>query len=115
MTDTAEDVERKIKQAWAPEKVITENPVLEYCKYVVFAKEDKMLIERPEKFGGNVEYSSYDQLEKAYESGELFPLDLKLALIKYLNTYLEPVRKHFENNAEAKALKEEVESYEITR
>lgn len=115
MTDTAEDVERKIKQAWAPEKVITENPVLEYCKYVVFAKETKMLIERPEKFGGNVEYNSYDELEKAYQSGDLFPLDLKLALIKYLNTYLEPVRKHFENNAEAKALKEQVESYEITR
>lgn len=115
MTDSMEDVERKIKQAWAPERVVKENPILEYCKYLVFAKEDSMLIERPQKFGGNVKYKSYNDLQKAYASGELFPLDLKLALIKYLNKYLEPVRTYFNENPEAKALKEKVEGFEITR
>ena len=115
MTDSKEDIERKIKNAWAPEGDIKDNPILEYCKYIVFEKVDKMLVERPEKFGGNVEYSSYLELEKDYVEKKLFPLDLKNALAKYLNDFLEPVRRYFEENTEAKKLKELVESYEITR
>jgi len=115
MTDSKEDVERKIVKAWAPEKEIVENPVLEYCKYIVFEKVDKMLIERLEKFGGDVEYSSYTELEKAYAEGSLFPLDLKNALAKYINEFLQPVREHFEKNTEARKLKEEVEGFKVTR
>ena len=117
MTDTKEDIERKIKNAWAPEGVITENPILEYCKYIVFEHQDvnSMLIERPDKFGGNVEYKTYEQLETAYKNKELFPLDLKIALSKYINLFLKPVRKHFEENASAKELKAKVMSYKVTR
>jgi len=115
MTDSREDIERKIKKAWAPEKITTENPILEYCKYVIFAKEDSMKLERPEKFGGDVEYVSYADLEKTYANGSLFPLDLKNTVIEYLNGYLEPVRTYFEENDDARKLKEEVESFEVTR
>ena len=115
MQDSVEDVNRKIRQAWCPEGQIEENPILEYCKYVVFEKETKMLIERPEKFGGNVEYNSYAELEKDFGEKKLFPLDLKNALSKYINSYLEPVRKHFIENEEARKLKELVESYQVTR
>jgi tyrosyl-tRNA synthetase len=115
MQDSVEDVNRKIRQAWCPEGVVEENPVLEYCKYIVFNKEAKMLIERPEKFGGNVEYNSYAELEKDYADKKLFPLDLKNALAKYINNYLDPIRKHFTENEEARKLKELVDSYQITR
>jgi len=115
MTDTVEDVKRKIANAWCPEKVIKENPILEYCKYIVFEKSLNMLIKRLEKFGGDVEYKTYQDLEKDYADGKLYPLDLKNALAEYLNTYLQPVRDHFENDKTAKSLKEEVESYSVTR
>lgn len=115
MTDTKEDIERKIRQAWAPEGDIKDNPVLEYCKYIVFEKVEKMVIERPEKFGGDVEYSNYEDLEKDYASKALFPLDLKNALAKYLNEFLEPTRKYFEENEDARKLKDEVESFAVTR
>ena len=115
MTDSKEDVERKIRNAWCPEGVITENPILEYTKYIVFNIDGKMLVERPEKFGGNIEYSTYEELEKDFANKKLFPLDLKNSLSVYINKYLEPVRKHFEENAQAKGLKEEVESYTVTR
>lgn len=117
MTDTTEEIERKIKNAWAPEGVIEENPILEYCKYIVFQHPSvkSMLIERPEKFGGNIEYDTYEELEKDYKDKKLFPLDLKIALAKYLDQFLEPVRKHFVDNLEAKSLKEKVISYKITR
>ena len=115
MTDSKEEVERKLKNAWCPEGAITENPILEYTKYIVFNMDTSMLIERPEKFGGNVEYFSYADLEKDFADKKLFPLDLKIALAKYINKYLDPVRKHFEDDLHAKELKEKVESFTITR
>lgn len=115
MTDSREDIERKIQKAWAPEGITVENPLLEYCKYVIFAKENVMNISRLKKFGGDVSYESYAQLETDYADKKLFPLDLKSAVIDYLDSYLEPVRKHFEENDEARGLKEEVESFEVTR
>ena len=42
-------------------------------------------------------------------------MDLKAVLIKYLDQLIEPVRRHFEENAEAKKLLEQVKTYQITR
>jgi len=115
MTDSEADVKRKIKKAYCPEKVVEDNPILEYCKYIIFEKFDKVKIERPEKFGGNVEYNSYDELEKDFAGGGLHPMDLKTAVSFYVDEILKPVREYFEKNAEAKKLKEQVESFKITR
>ena len=115
MTDTEDEIKRKIKKAFCPEKIIIDNPILEYCKYIVFEKFDKIKIERPEKFGGDVEYSSYEQLEYDFEEGKLHPMDLKTAVLFYVNEILKPVREHFEKNPEAKALKEKVESFRVTK
>lgn len=41
--------------------------------------------------------------------------DLKPSLSKALNTILQPVRDHFENNAEAKELLKKVKSYKVTK
>jgi len=121
MTDSPTDIERKIAKAWCPEGIVEENPILEYCKYIVFEKVDDlpaqagMTIERPDKYGGTITYKNYDQLEKDYVAKKLFPLDLKNALAKYLDKFLQPVREHFAKNTEAKKLKELVESYAVTR
>jgi tyrosyl-tRNA synthetase len=42
-------------------------------------------------------------------------MDLKQTVIKLLDELLQPVRKHFEENAEAKKLLETVKSYQVTR
>ncbi|PIV70708.1 tyrosine--tRNA ligase, partial [Candidatus Roizmanbacteria bacterium CG17_big_fil_post_rev_8_21_14_2_50_39_7] len=34
MTDTTEDIKRKINKAYCLEGDIKENPILEYCKYI---------------------------------------------------------------------------------
>lgn len=49
-----------------------------------------------------------EELEADYTSGALHPGDLKPALSKALNTILQPVRTHFETNAEAKELLKKV-------
>jgi tyrosyl-tRNA synthetase len=54
-------------------------------------------------------------LASEYANGSLHPGDLKPALAKALNTILQPVRDHFENNAEAKALLKQVKAYKVTK
>jgi len=96
--DDSETVIKKMKKAYCPEKTVEGNPVLEMCKYVIFPDLDGVfLIERPEKFGGNLEFESYKELEDAFLKG-LHPLDLKNATTSYINKILEPVHKYFEKH-----------------
>jgi len=114
MTDSEKEVERKINKAYCPEKQVEENPVLEYCKYIVFEKAKKMKIERPSKFGGDKEYKSFSELETDFGSGKLHPADLKPATASEVNNLLNPVRKHF-SKGKAKALLEQVKELQVTR
>lgn len=115
MEDSAKDVERKIKQAFCPEKVIKENPILDYCKHIVFGWKEKLLIVRKPQHGGNLEYSSYEALEADFASGQLHPEDLKIAVAKALNELIQPVRDHFLNDPDARALLKEIRSFEVTK
>lgn len=115
MTDTLEEVEKKFKKAYCPEGQVEDNPVLEYFRYIIFEKKDKILIERAEKFGGNLEFENYPDLEKDFKDKKIHPLDLKLTCARYINEFLEPVRNHFEKDSRAKELAEKVSSFEITR
>ncbi len=104
MLDTPEDISRKIKKAYCPAKEINENPILEYCKYIIFERIDTFKIERPEKFGGNIEFETYSDLETDYSQGNIHPMDLKKAVIKYLDNLIKPIREHFEKDKNAKEL-----------
>ena len=115
MLDTKDDVERKIKKAYCPEKKVEENPMLEYCKYIIFEKVHEMNIKRPEKFGGNLTIKSYRELEEMYKDGKLHPMDLKTAVAEYLNMLMNPIRKKLHENKKAMKLYEEIRTFEITR
>ena len=120
MTDTSEDIKRKINKAYCLEGDIKENPVLEYCKYIIFESLDRLglkalTIERPEKFGGNVILNSFQDLEIKFVNKEIHPMDLKNTVVILLDKLLQPVRKHFEENTEAKKLLEQVKSFQVTR
>ena len=99
--DNVDEVNRKLKKAYCSEKQVEGNPILELCKYVIFPelKGEVFLIERPEKFGGNLDFKSYEELEKAFVSG-LHPLDLKNSTAAYVNKILEPVRLYFGKHSE---------------
>ena len=99
--DDHESVKKKISKAFCPEKQVEGNPILEMCRYVIFPelKSGSFLIERPEKFGGNLEFANYKELEQAFVGG-LHPLDLKNATASYINKILEPVHEYFEKHPE---------------
>jgi tyrosyl-tRNA synthetase len=113
MTDTEKQVQKKFNKAFCPEAEAVDNPVLEYFRYIIFEKESKVEVLRYEK--ESLSFEKYQDLEEAYTSGNIHPADLKQAAARFINSYLEPVRKHFEENTEAKSLMEQVQSFTVTR
>ncbi len=86
-------VREKIRKAFCPPKQVENNPVMDIMKYHVFPRFEKVVIERDEKFGGDVEYENFSQLAEDYASGNLHPLDLKNAAATYLNKILDRTRR----------------------
>jgi len=93
--DSPEEIARKVAKAWCPERVVDGNPVLEFTRYIIFHERTSLLIERPEKYGGDVTYALYSDLESDYASGKLHPNDLKKSVSRELAEILGPVREHF--------------------
>jgi tyrosyl-tRNA synthetase len=50
-------------------------------------------VKRPEKFGGDVTFASYAELETAYLGKTLHAMDLKNTAAQKLSEILEPVRE----------------------
>ncbi|MEK6945699.1 MAG: tyrosine--tRNA ligase [Nanoarchaeota archaeon] len=93
ITDSLEEIKKTIKDAYCPEKEIKDNPLLQISKLIIFPRFENFEIKRPEKFGGNLEFDNYEELEKVYSHGKLHPLDLKNAVVDYLWKIIEPIRK----------------------
>jgi tyrosyl-tRNA synthetase len=91
--DTAEDMKKKMKGAFCVEGEVKDNPVLALLKYHITPRYPEVVIRRPEKYGGDLHYDSYDVLESDFASKALHPMDLKSAAAEYMNEILEPVRK----------------------
>ena len=120
MTDTPEDIKRKISRAYCPEGQVEQNQILEYYKYILFESLDRLqlqniVVDRPQKFGGPVILNSYENLARLFGEKQIHPLDLKSKAIELLDKLLEPVRRHFEENSYAKGLLEQVKNFQITR
>ncbi|MFB5597687.1 MAG: tyrosine--tRNA ligase, partial [Nitrosopumilaceae archaeon] len=75
--DTDDEIRTKIKKAWCEEGNIEANPLLEISKHVLFHEFSEMNVNRSEKFGGNVSFSNYSQLESDFAAKKLHPTDLK--------------------------------------
>ena len=75
--------------------------IQEICKYIIFPelKGEAFIIERPEKYGGNLEFLNYEDLKNEY-SKDLQPLDLKFSTIKYINNILDPIHSYFNKNTD---------------
>ncbi|AKB26094.1 Tyrosyl-tRNA synthetase [Methanosarcina sp. MTP4] len=91
--DTEEDIYKKFKKAFCKMGDTEENPILALFRYHIFPRYEKIVIERPEKFGGDLKYNSYSEMESAFAAEDLHPMDLKNSAAKYINEILDPVRK----------------------
>ncbi len=99
--DSEDEIKRKINAAFCPMGEANENPILEYAKEIVFRSSGELEIKRPEKFGGDVTFYSYSEVEKTYVSGDLHPQDLKIAVAEHIDLLISPIRRHFEKDNKA--------------
>lgn len=88
-----DEIRTKIKKAWCEEANIQNNPLLEISKQVIFHEFNEIKVERPEKFGGNMTYMNYNQLESDFAEKKLHPTDLKQTVGEYLVKMISPIRE----------------------
>jgi tyrosyl-tRNA synthetase len=95
--DDEQIVTDKIKNAFCEAGVVEDNGVLAFLKNVIMVikqdNKESFVIERPAKFGGNISFKTYAELEDAFVEKKVHPLDLKAALAKDINILLHPARK----------------------
>ncbi len=115
MTDGEDEIRKKIKNAFCPEGTIEFNPLLDWAKYIIFINNaSSLVVNRDEKFGGNIVYNGYEAMEKDFSEKKLHPLDLKNAISDKLVEILQPAMEHF-SNPKMKKMKEDMEKLMITR
>lgn len=95
--DDEQTIRQKIMKAWCPERVIDANPILEMIRYIIFHEYDEFTVERASKYGGNITFYNYKEVEDAYIRG-LHPVDLKNAVSVYLNKIIAPIRSYLEGD-----------------
>lgn len=96
LVDDYETVKKKIINAeCAPGD--PNNGIMALLKYIIMPlKQDnkkKLIIKREEKFGGEISYEDYENIEKDFVDKSLHPLDLKNALVEELWDILKPIQK----------------------
>ena len=75
-----------------------DNGIMAFLKYVIMTikkdKGEKFIVKRPEKYGGNLEYENYEEVEKDFKAKKLHPLDMKNAVATEINALLAVFRKN---------------------
>jgi tyrosyl-tRNA synthetase len=102
LADSTDDLRERINDAFCPptrdpdpdaEGNDRENPVLQLFRYHVFPRFSSVTVERPDEYGGDVTYGSYEALAAAVESGDLHPMDAKGALVEHLDELMASARE----------------------
>jgi tyrosyl-tRNA synthetase len=126
MEDSRDDIARKLTLAFCPTSSSSanggaaavadgelrlavddlENPCLDYVKHIVLADRQGATFT-----AGGQTYASYEAVKEALTSGKLSESALKEGLIDEVDKLVAPVRQHFENDQEAKALLSRIEGY----
>ncbi|KAL8451916.1 hypothetical protein Emag_002568 [Eimeria magna] len=114
MEDSEAEVNRKIKKAFCPPGQVKDNPCVAYVEHLVFP-ESEFEVKRSAENGGDVTFRTVEEFKEKYAAGSLHPGDLKTALAREINKRLEPVRKHFQTDENAKKLLQQISAYRITR
>jgi len=79
-----DEIKKNISKAWCEEANTQNNPLLEIARTIIFHEFNEMNVERPEKFGGNISYTDYNQLETDFAEKKLHPGDLKQTVGNYI-------------------------------
>lgn len=97
LLDSPEVVRKKINSADCVAGDV-DNGIMAFLKYIIMTikgdKKEKFVVARDEKYGGNLEYENYKEIEKDFKSKKLHPLDLKNAVAREIIELLKPMQKN---------------------
>ncbi len=96
ITDTSEDIVRKIRGAFCPQGVSEGNPVMDIISMIVLPAKKEITVKRPEKKGGPITFNDAKALRESYDRGEIHPMDLKQCATDYLIEIMEPYKNLLE-------------------
>jgi tyrosyl-tRNA synthetase len=98
LLDDEKIVNEKINNANCVAGEVEDNGILAFLKHVIMIiKQDKkkdFIVKRDKKYGGNLKFKSYFEVEKMFKEKKLHPLDLKKAVAEEINNLLEPIHKN---------------------
>ncbi|CAD5118669.1 DgyrCDS7354 [Dimorphilus gyrociliatus] len=99
LLDSEGDVNKKIKQAFCEPGNIENNGLLAFAKHVILPLlgEKPFEVERKQEYGGNIQFTVFEDLQKAFKEEQIHPGDLKSAVKKYINEMLNPIRQEFQS------------------
>jgi len=111
LLDKPEVVKSKLKKAVCAPNEAEGNGVLSFVEYVLFpiaelSGKNKFHVPRPEKYGGPLDFSSFETLKVAYVDGTLQPGDLKAGVEQALNALLAPIQEDYAKDPEFRKVAE---------
>ncbi len=98
--DSIESIKSKVNNAYCLEGVIQDNPIIQICKMILFSLNKTVKVERVAKFGGDIIFNSFPELEKEFVAKKLHPLDLKNTVSSELIKTFARARKYFEKHSD---------------
>lgn len=94
-------IKSKINKAFCVDGQVEGNGLLAILKFIVFKQLEReeriFVVERPEKYGGNIEFKTYKEVEKAFADKILSSIDLKSGLTAELIRFISPLREKLEH------------------
>ncbi len=97
-------IRKKINKAYCMDGVVENNALLLILKILIFKKlkldNKKFIINRPENYGGRIEFSTYEEVEKAFASKELSSIDLKQGVADEIIKLVQPIRETLNKHQE---------------
>jgi len=96
LLDDLKTIQDKLKLAYCPEGN-SENGIMDFAKIVIMTqkqdKDEEFIIDRPEKWGGPLKFKTVEELENAFVSKQLHPMDLKNGVAIEIDKLLAPIRE----------------------
>ncbi|KAK9454203.1 tRNA synthetases class I-domain-containing protein [Dipodascopsis uninucleata] len=100
LMDDPASVKKKIASAYCAPGIIEDNGLISFVEYVVLPiarlkspENPAFIINRPDKWGGPITYTSIEQIKEDFASNTLSPQDLKLGVTDAINSLLKPIQE----------------------
>lgn len=96
--DGPKQVKKKISKAFCEPGNVGENGVLPIVRQIIFPICGHFNISRPEEYGGDINYSNVESVDKDFAEQKLHPGDLKKGVETHINNLLAKIQQYYQAN-----------------